>query len=71
MVRGSAEHSETLPTEVQYWKVWELDTERGELVTALPVTSHQKSSGAGKAPASPLLESHFQPFAKSGDAVAA
>lgn len=45
--------------------------QRWELQADFPVTSHQKSSGAGKAPAAPLLKSHLQPFSKSGAAVSA
>ena len=70
MARDSEEHSETI-RRVQHWKGRRWDNERGELQTAFPVTSHQKSSGAGKAPAAPLLESHLQPSSKSEAAVAA
>lgn len=46
-------------------------TKRRELQTAFLVTLHHQSSGAGKAPAAPQLESHLQPSSKSGAAVAA
>lgn len=64
------EHCETI-RRVQHWKGRRWENDRGEPQAVFPVTSHQMSSEARKAPAAPLPESHFQPHARSGAAVAA
>lgn len=64
------EHCETI-RRVQHWQGRRWKDDRGELQAVFPVTLHQMSSEARKAPAAPLPESHFQPHTRSGAAVAA